>query len=56
VRVLSYLDPLTYGVDGLRGTLIGVSSLPLALDLAVLALFSLLFIVMGAWFFERCEC
>jgi len=56
VRVLSYLDPLTYGVDGLRGTLAGVSSLPLALDLAVLALFSFLFIVLGAWFFERCEC
>ena len=56
VRVLSYLDPLTYGVDGLRGTLAGVSSLPLAQDLAVLALFSFLFIVLGAWFFERCEC
>jgi ABC-2 type transport system permease protein len=56
VRVFSYLDPLTYGVDGLRGTLAGFSYLPLAVDLAVLSLFSLVFIILGAWFFERCEC
>jgi ABC-2 type transport system permease protein len=56
VRVLSYIDPLTYGVDGLRGTLSGFSFLPLGVDLVVLTLFSLVFIVMGAWFFERCEC
>jgi len=56
VRVFSYLDPLTYGVDGLRGTLAGFSYLPLAMDLAVLSLFSLVFIILGAWFFERCEC
>jgi ABC-2 type transport system permease protein len=56
VRVLSYLDPLTYGVDGLRGTLTGFSFLPLGVDVAVLSLFSLVFISLGAWFFERCEC
>jgi len=38
VRVFSYLDPLTYGVDALRGTLAGFSYLPLAVDLAVLSL------------------
>ena len=30
IRALSYVDPLTYGVDGLRAVLIGTSSLPVA--------------------------
>jgi ABC-2 type transport system permease protein len=56
IRFLSYLDPLTYGVDGLRGSLIGISAFPLVLDAAVLLLYSLVMIVLGAYFFERCEC
>ncbi|MCR4439913.1 MAG: ABC transporter permease [bacterium] len=38
LRLLSYLDPLTYGVDGLRGALVGSSAFPLGLDLGILAL------------------
>jgi len=34
IRALSYVDPLTYGVDGLRAVLIGTSSLPVVVDLA----------------------
>ena len=56
VRVFAWADPLTYGVDGLRGALLGLSSFPLFLDLAVLALFSLLMVALGAFFFERCQC
>lgn len=56
IRFLSYLDPLTYGVDGLRGSLIGISAFPLVLDAAILLLYSLVMIVLGAYFFERCEC
>jgi len=56
VRVFAWADPLTYGVDGLRGALLGLSTFPLALDLAVLALFSLLMVALGAFFFERCQC
>jgi len=37
LRPLAYLDPLTYGVDGLRGALVGTSHFPLGLDLVVLA-------------------
>jgi ABC-2 type transport system permease protein len=56
VQVLAYLDPLTYGVDGLRGALLGLSSFPFLIDLGVLALFSLLMVALGAFFFERCQC
>jgi ABC-2 type transport system permease protein len=56
VRVFAYLDPLTYGVDGLRGALLGLSSFPLLLDLGLLALSSLLMVSLAAFFFERCRC
>ena len=37
VRYLAYLNPLTYGVDGLRYSLIGTSAISPTADLAVLA-------------------
>ena len=56
VQVFAWLDPLTYGVDGLRGALLGLSVFPPLLDLAVLALASLFMVALGAFFFERCRC
>ncbi|MDD1659184.1 MAG: ABC transporter permease [Methanomicrobiales archaeon] len=56
VQVFAYLDPLTYGVDGLRGALLGLSVFPLLIDLGVLALSSLFMVALGAFFFERCQC
>ncbi|MFA9453629.1 MAG: ABC transporter permease [Candidatus Aminicenantaceae bacterium] len=55
LRYLGYADPLTYGVDGLRGVLIGVSSRPILLDLGIMLFFSLLMIALGAYFFEKSE-
>ncbi|MDY6770930.1 MAG: ABC transporter permease [Candidatus Nanohaloarchaea archaeon] len=55
LRPLSYLNPLTYGVDGLRASLIGVSMFPVVVDLAALAVFAAGLVVMGAYFFERME-
>ena len=40
IRPLSYALPLTYGVDAMRGAVIGSRSLPLAVDLPVLSAFS----------------
>jgi len=53
VRVLSYADPLTYGIDGLRGALIHVSARPLLFDLAVMAGISVAMVFLGAYFFEK---
>ena len=39
IRPLSYALPLTYGVDALRGAVLGHQSFPLAVDLPVLAAF-----------------
>jgi ABC-2 type transport system permease protein len=55
IRALSYADPLTYGVDGLRAALIGRSSLPAAVDLAVMIGFALVMLFLGTYFFERSE-
>lgn len=55
VRSISYADPLTYGVDGLRGTLLGVSSLPIITNLIIIAGFSLVMVFLGAYFFEKSE-
>jgi ABC-2 type transport system permease protein len=55
IRALSYADPLTYGIDGLRGVLIGRSSLPVLVDLAVMIGFAVLMTFLGAYFFETSE-
>jgi len=39
IRPLSYALPLTYGVDAMRGAIIGARALPLVVDLPVLAVF-----------------
>jgi len=55
LRVFSYLDPLTYGVDGLRGALVGVATRSLGADMGIMAAFAVLMVGLGAWSFERSE-
>lgn len=55
LRPLSYADPLTYGIDGMRAALLGVSMFSVIFNLAVLAGFSLVMVALGAFFFERSE-
>lgn len=55
IRYISYIDPLTYGVDGLRGVLIGVFSLPILSNSIILIGFSLVMVSLGAYFFEKSE-
>jgi len=52
---LVYLNPLTYGVDGLRGSLVGLNQLPLELDLFVLVLFCIFMVSIGTYLFETTE-
>jgi ABC-2 type transport system permease protein len=55
VRIIAYLDPLTFGVDGLRASLIGHSALPLPIDLIILSAFTMTMLALGAYFFEKSE-
>lgn len=55
VRYICYIDPLTYGVDGLRGALVGMSTLPLFLDLVILVGICIGMLGLGAYLFEKTE-
>ncbi len=55
VIALSYLNPLTYGVDALRKTLLGFSMFSLALDTVVLLIFCTTMVGLGAYLFEGVE-
>jgi ABC-2 type transport system permease protein len=50
---LVHVNPITYAVDGLRGVLIGVSTYNIALDFAVMVLFSMLMILIGTYAFKK---
>jgi len=55
IYTLSVIDPLTYGVDGLRASLVGISAMPILLDAAVLLAFSATMITLSAWLFSKTE-
>ena len=47
LAVLTRFDPLTYGVDLLRGTMLHVHSLPLTLDFLVISLFAVVMLAIA---------
>ncbi|MGB8476498.1 MAG: ABC transporter permease [Candidatus Acidiferrum sp.] len=49
------LDPLTYGVDGLRAALIGKAHFGALVDAAVLAIVAVGLLCVGAWRFSKIE-
>jgi ABC-2 type transport system permease protein len=55
LTVATHLDPLTYGIDGLRGALSGQSHFGLLTDFAVLASVAAAFLALGAWSFSRIQ-
>lgn len=55
MSVITRIDPLTYGVDGLRGALIRSWAFPASVDVAVLLGLAVVFLSMGAYLFSRIE-
>lgn len=49
------LDPLTYGVDGIRGSLTGSTHFGLGLDITVLLLLTLIILSVGSYFFSKIQ-
>jgi ABC-2 type transport system permease protein len=49
------VDPLSYGIDGLRGALIGSTQFGAVTNLSVLAVVASGFLVLGAWAFSRIQ-
>lgn len=52
---ISAMDPLSYGVDGLRAVLTGVSHFGVAMDLGVLGALTAGFMALGSWLFSRIQ-
>jgi len=55
LNVVATLDPLSYGVDGLRSALIGVAHFGLPLDLAVLSVVAAALVGLGSVMFSRIQ-
>lgn len=55
IYFISRIDPLTYGVDGLRGAIAGMSVFGVHSDLAVVGLLSVLVCMTGAVLFSKIE-
>jgi ABC-2 type transport system permease protein len=55
LKILTYIDPLTYGIDGLRGAIQGtsVAHFPILLDFGVLSLFCLFTLLLSSYLFKR---
>ena len=55
LSAVTRVDPLSYGVDGLRGAFIGVSHFGATTNLLVLACIAVVLLVFGAWRFSKIE-
>jgi ABC-2 type transport system permease protein len=55
LSIVTRLDPLAYGVDGLRTTLIGMSHFGLLADLSVLTLVTIILLFVGSHLFSKIE-
>jgi ABC-2 type transport system permease protein len=55
LSIFTRVDPLSYGVDGLRGALIGVSQFGAATNLIVLTCIAVVLLIFGAWRFSKIE-
>jgi len=55
VKYIMYINPLTYAVDGLRGSLVGGAAFPLTLDLIILLISSIVLAGLGTRFFSTME-
>ncbi len=55
IATIASLDPLTYGVDGLRGTLVNGAHFGLGMDLLILSIVAAFFVLIGSKLFSRIE-
>jgi ABC-2 type transport system permease protein len=53
LKVIVYINPLTYGIDGMRYGLLGTSTFHPIVSFLVIGGFGLVMILLGAWSFNR---
>jgi len=55
MEIVTRIDPLTYGIDGLRSTLINGGKFGAAQDFIILTLLTVILLAVGSFLFERIE-
>ena len=55
LKIATRIDPLSYGIDGLRGALIDVARFQTITDLSILLIVASCFLALGAWAFSRIQ-
>ena len=55
LKIITRVNPLTYGVDSLRATLLGTSTFGWSLDLLVLGVLTTIILIVGSYFFSKIE-
>jgi len=55
ISAITAIDPLTYGVDGLRGALSGTFAFSMTLDLAVLGILTAITLAVGSYLFSKIQ-
>ncbi|MGC9603428.1 MAG: ABC transporter permease [Minisyncoccia bacterium] len=55
LKIITAIDPLAYGVDGLRGTLALASHFGIGTDLIILSVITALLLVIGSYLFSKIQ-
>jgi ABC-2 type transport system permease protein len=55
LAVVTRIDPLTYGIDGLRGAFLGLSHFGVMTNASVLSIVAAIFLIMGAYAFSKIQ-
>ncbi len=55
ISTITMIDPLTYGVDGIRTTLTGISHFGILFDLFILTLLMLIIVGIGSYLFSKIQ-
>ncbi|VVB85292.1 ABC-2 type transporter [uncultured archaeon] len=53
LTTLTYINPMTYGVDAVRGIILGINHFPFYLDISVMLIFSAIMMVLGVLSFRK---
>lgn len=55
LKLITHVDPLTYGVDALRGTLTGAAHFSIGFDALILCILAAIFLTTGSYLFSRIQ-
>ena len=55
MEIVTKIDPMTYGIDGLRGVLGGVAQFGIGFDLFILSSITLAFLLIGSFLFSKIQ-